>query len=109
VSLYRSYVEGTRYRIVHLSQVAQLLPTVEIHEPDVIVLDIMLPEPETDGWELLVGLHDHAATKSVPVVVCSVVREERLALDLGAAVYVPKPVRRTQFVAALDEAISQAA
>ena len=109
VSLYRSYVENTRYRIVHVSQVEQLLPAVETHGPDVIVLDIMLPEPETDGWELLVGLHDHAATKSVPVVVCSVVREERLALDLGAAAYVPKPVRRAQFVAALDEAVSQAA
>ena len=109
VSLYRSYVENTRYRIVHVSQVEQLLPAVETHGPDVIVLDIMLPEPETDGWELLVGLHDHAATKSVPVVVCSVVREERLALDLGAAAYVPKPVRRAEFVAALDQAISQAA
>ena len=76
-------------------------------KPDIIVLDVMLPD--VDGWELLSQLHEHPLTRSVPVIVCSVVGEEDLALALGAKVYLPKPVRRQQFLQALDQAVNQAA
>jgi len=59
--------------------------------------------PDIDGWELLTNLREHPATRSLPVIVCSVVREEELALALGAARYVPKPVRRQEFIQALDQ------
>ena len=48
--------------------------------------------------------YEHPATRAIPIVVCSVIREEELALELGAAVYVPKPVRRGDLLAALDRA-----
>jgi DNA-binding response OmpR family regulator len=35
-----------------------------------------------------------------------VIREEGLALELGAAVYVAKPVRRGDLLAALDRALA---
>jgi DNA-binding response OmpR family regulator len=42
----------------------------------------------------------------VPIIVCSVIREAELALELGAMLYLPKPVRRGELLAALDQAAS---
>ena len=103
---YRRYVQGTRYHILPLSQGTGLLDMVRSTSPDVIVLDVMLPD--IDGWELLAQLHNYPATRSIPVIICSVVREEDLALALGATLYVPKPVRRQEFIQALDQALGQA-
>jgi CheY-like chemotaxis protein len=101
---YQRFLAGTRYRIVHVAQGQRVLETVETVAPDIIVLDVMLAD--IDGWEVLTYLHEHSATRSVPVIVCSVSREEELALALGATLYLPKPVRRAQFVQALDRALA---
>jgi len=106
VHFYRRYTAETRYHIVHVAQGQRVFEAIESSVPDIIVLDVMLPD--ADGWELLAHLREHPATRAVPIIVCSVVREEELALDLGAALYLPKPVRRRQFVEALDQALSRA-
>ena len=98
---YRRCVEGTRYRICHEYHGKRVFEAVEAHTPDVIVLDIMLPD--VDGWELLSQLHQHPRTESIPVIVCSVIREEELAIALGAAAYLPKPIRHQRFLQALDQ------
>ena len=106
VHVYRRYAVGTRYRIIHAPQGQRVFETIDASAPDIIVLDIMLPD--VDGWELLANLHEHPATRSIPIVVCSVVREQELALALGATLYLPKPVERQQFLRALDQALRQA-
>lgn len=103
VHFYRRYTEGTRYRIVHIREGKNALWAIEHYRPDVIVLDVMLPD--VDGWNLLAQLHAHPVARRVPIVVCSVVRREELALALGALLYLPKPVRRQEFVRALDQAL----
>jgi CheY-like chemotaxis protein len=104
--LYRRSTEGTSYHIVHIAQGQDLFETVETAKPDVIVLDVMLPD--IDGWKLLMRLYETPATRPIPVIVCSVVREEELALSLGAALYLAKPVRARQFIQALDRVLLQA-
>lgn len=106
VHFYCRYTAGTRYRIVHAVQEKYVFEMVESSNPGIIVLDVMLPD--VDGWELLGHLREHPATRGVPIIVCSVVREDELALDLGAALYLPKPVRRRQFIQALDQVLGQA-
>jgi CheY-like chemotaxis protein/predicted DNA-binding protein (UPF0251 family) len=104
---YRDCTIGTRYHIVHTAQGSGLPEIVEATNPDVIVLDVMLPD--IDGWRLLMRLREAPETRSIPVIVCSVVREEDLALSLGAAGYLAKPVRPRQFVQALDRVVPLAA
>lgn len=106
VHFYRRYTAGTRFHITHLTEGEPALKTVEALKPDVIVLDVMLPD--VDGWELLTHLHEYPGSRAIPVIVCSVVREEELALALGAFSYLPKPVRRQQLLEALNEAVSRA-
>ena len=106
IHFYQRYVQGTRYLIVPLAEGTRLQETIETVKPDVVVLDVMLPD--IDGWELLTNLREHPATRSLPVIVCSVVREEELALALGAARYIPKPVHRQEFIQALDQVLNSA-
>jgi CheY-like chemotaxis protein len=105
IRFYRRSTEGTNYRIVYVTRGQDLFEMIETTTPDVIVLDVMLPD--VDGWNLLLDLHEHPATRSTPVIVCSVVREETLAMSLGAVLYLPKPVSPRQFIQALDHALSQ--
>jgi CheY-like chemotaxis protein/predicted DNA-binding protein (UPF0251 family) len=103
---YRDCTIGTRYHIIHVAQGGALFQTIETTIPDIVVLDVMLPD--IDGWRLLMRLHEDPATRSIPVIICSVVQEEDLALSLGAARYLPKPVRPREFIQALDQALPQA-
>ncbi len=105
VHFYRRYTEGTRYRIVHIREGKNALWAIESYRPDAIVLDVMLPD--VDGWNLLAQLHEHPTARHVPIIVCSVVRREDLALALGAMLYLPKPVRRQEFIRALDQALAR--
>jgi CheY-like chemotaxis protein len=98
--LLRRYLSNSRYRFVGTSDPHQALQSAEDSVPQIIVLDVMLPE--VDGWELLGRLRQHPKTCDIPVVVCTILPQEELALNLGAADFVQKPVSRAAFLAALD-------
>jgi CheY-like chemotaxis protein len=104
VHFYRRATTGTRYRIVHATQ--DVFKTIKATVPDIVVLDVMLPD--IDGWKLLMRLHEDPATRSIPIIICSVVREEGLALSLGAALHLSKPVRPREFIQALDRVLARA-
>ena len=106
VHFYRRCTAGTRYHILHAVQGQRTVKAIQVLSPDIIVLDIILPD--ADGWELLEQLHRHSRTRSIPVVVCSIVREEDLATAFGAALYLPKPVQHREFLQALDRVLAQA-
>ena len=104
--VYRRYTLGTEYQIVSATEGQQARELLRTVEPDIIVLDVMLPD--TDGWELLARIHEDPATCHIPVIVCSVIREEELSLALGATLFVPKPVGPAQFIHALSQAAAAA-
>jgi CheY-like chemotaxis protein len=107
IHLFQRYVTGTKYHITHIGEGQRVIESVEASVPDIIVLDVMLPD--VDGWQLLAHLREHQLTRTTPIVVCSVVKEQELALALGATIFLPKPVQRQQFLQALDQALMQAA
>ena len=76
-------------------------------QPDVIILDILLPDE--DGWHVLRQLKAEPRTRSIPVIVVSVVDTPRLARELGAAEVLLKPIDREMFVTALRRATTRTA
>ncbi len=102
--LYRRYLAGTRYYLQHVNLGAKALAAVDLYHPDVLVLDVMLPD--IDGWDLLTRLHEQPATRTLPVVICSVMPEQQLAYALGARAFLAKPVARPAFIAALDAVLA---
>lgn len=104
--LYSRAFEGTRYRLIHVPEGEGLFETIRAVAPDLILLDVMLPD--IDGWDLLMQLRADAATRALPVVISSVVKEEELAISLGATHFLPKPVRPRDLIRTLDQLLPQA-
>ncbi|WP_437752699.1 hybrid sensor histidine kinase/response regulator [Sorangium sp. So ce1389] len=71
--------------------------------PDVITLDLLMPE--MDGWRVLLALKSTPALASIPVIVISIVEERGIGYSLGAADYITKPVERE----ALERALARCA
>jgi CheY-like chemotaxis protein len=103
LQLFQRYASGTRYRLVTSPDPEQALALAEDVRPWVIVLDVMMPQ--VGGWKTLARLRQHPLTESTPIVVCTILPQEELAFSLGANAYVRKPVRREDFLAALDRQI----
>jgi CheY-like chemotaxis protein len=99
--LLQRYLSGTRYRFLGVRDPAQAVAAADMVSPAAIVLDVMLPG--VDGWELLSRLREHPHTRGVPVIVCTILPQERVALMLGAAAFLRKPVSREALLVALDQ------
>ncbi len=104
LELYQRYLAGSRYAFVGARDPEQGLDLAARLAPRVIVLDVMLPL--VDGWELLGRLRAHPSIRDVPVIVCTILPQEQLALALGAAAFLRKPVSRAALLAALDKTAS---
>ena len=102
IHFYRRFLARTCYIIADLRDGSQVFEMIEKCRPDIIVLDVMLPD--TDGWELLSQLKGRASSRNIPIIVCSVLGQKDLALSFGAKVYLSKPVGRLEFIQALDYA-----
>jgi CheY-like chemotaxis protein len=104
VHFYRRFTEGTRFQLVHIREGRQAFATIAQIRPQVIILDVMLPD--VDGWQLLIKLREEPAMQTIPIVICSVVRREGLARTLGAVQSLVKPVGRQDFITALEQALA---
>ncbi|MGI0485523.1 response regulator [Pantanalinema rosaneae CENA516] len=69
-------------------------------KPDVIVLDILLPD--CSGWEVLSELKAHSQTQAIPIIVISVVDDRSRSLNTGAIEHLLKPLSRQKFYQALN-------
>jgi CheY-like chemotaxis protein len=105
IRLYRRASDGSNYWIIPFEDGQDLFDTIQKTAPDIIVLDVMLPRQ--DGWELLMQLHANQITRYIPIIICSVVKEEELAISLGAAKFLSKPVLPQDFIKALDQVLAQ--
>lgn len=107
IELLQRYLAGTRYTLVGVNRAAQALETVLSEKPRLILLDVMIPE--MDGWELLGQLHRHPLTTRIPVIICSILSQEELALTLGAVDFIQKPVHREILLQILDRVAAKLA
>jgi len=104
VALYASYCIDTEYDVIHVGHGNRLVESVVDIRPDVIFLDVLLPD--ANGWQLLMDLKSTPATRDIPIVVCSVITDAQMALNLGAVLYLQKPVWRQQLLDALSEVLT---
>ena len=104
--LLQRYTAGTRFRLLTTGDVEEAFALAGRACLKAIVLDVMMPQ--MDGWHVLRRLQAHPAISDVPVVVCTILAQEALALSLGASDFIRKPVTRQALLAALDRLVAQA-
>ena len=98
--LLQRYCAGTRYHLVGVSDSDQVFDLASKLPFRLIVLDVMMPR--IDGWTLLGRLRTHPLTNGLPIIVCTILAEQELALSLGASDFLRKPVGQQDFMAALN-------
>jgi CheY-like chemotaxis protein len=101
--LFELSLVGTRYAFVSTRDPNQALTLAEEYRVRAIILDIMLPD--VDGWELLGRIRAHPQLGGIPVVISTILPHEQLALSLGAAAFLRKPVGREVLLETLDRLV----
>lgn len=92
LELYRAAL-GDEHDVLTLKNPMDAYELIDFFEPDLLLLDIMMPK--LSGYQLLEVLQRHPRAASMPVIVVSAKTAEgdmRHAYRLGAKLMVPKPV-----------------
>ncbi len=80
------------YHLILVNNSGQVMDKAITHTPDLILLDIMMPE--INGFEVISALKSNEMTKDIPVMfvssLCDVEDEEK-GLQFGAVDYITKP------------------
>jgi CheY-like chemotaxis protein len=98
--LIQRYTFGTAYQVVSTQNPAEAQVLAIQHSAQYILLDVMMPE--IDGWQILGHLRRHLQTAHIPVIICTIVAQEELAMSLGASAFLRKPVSREMLLDTLD-------
>jgi len=101
LELFHRYATGSRYRLVTTRDPEEISTLVDQFNPKIIILDIMMPN--NNGWKILGMLRNHPDTANIPVIVCTILPQKELALSLGAADFINKPINRDEFLACLNQ------
>ncbi|MBC7235242.1 MAG: response regulator [Chloroflexi bacterium] len=99
IELYRRYLAEHGWQVVGAASAAEAWQVIAETRPTVILLDVLMPHQ--DGWDLLIALKADEATRDIPIIVSSVLKEPQLALSLGATGHMPKPVSEADLLRAL--------
>lgn len=100
LQLFQRYLYQHHYRVVTAQSSAEAIRLARELQPYAITLDLMMPEQ--DGWDVLQTLTNQPQTQHIPVIVCTVLSAKELALSLGAAAFLEKPVTEEALISVLE-------
>ncbi len=89
IDLIRKYL-GEEYNVVGLLSGERAVEKAKEIQPLAITLDIMMPKK--DGWQVLRELKENPDVQDIPVIILSIVDDQKQGFSLGAAEYLVKPV-----------------
>ena len=95
----RANLETEGYAVREAASAAEGLAALEEEAPDLLLLDVMMPE--VDGWEMLRRVQERFGVGAIPVLVFSGTVEERAVSDAtarGARGFLGKPFDLQQLI-----------
>lgn len=100
VRLIRSYLEKSNYRVLVAYDGETALHILRRERPDLMLLDLMLPE--RDGWDVTRIVRSDTGLAALPIIMLTARVEDLdriVGLELGADDYVTKPFNPREVVA----------
>jgi CheY-like chemotaxis protein len=105
ITLYKRYLEKQGYQVVGVTDGRQAVEEATRLKPDVITVDILMPNK--DGWSVIQELRQNEQTRTIPVVVCSIISDQGKGFSLGAADYLVKPISEDDLLSAIERLAEQ--
>ena len=105
-NLVREYLEAENFRVVIASNGREALYTARQENPDLILLDIMMPE--MSGYDFI---KTYRKERSTPIILLTAKLDETdkvLGLELGADDYITKPFGMKELVARINAVLRRA-
>ena len=109
VETIRYNLEKAGFRTLTAADGKRALELAQRELPDLITLDVMLPEH--DGWEVCRLLRQDSRTKHIPVLMLTVKNDESdkiVGLELGADDYMTKPFSPKELIARIKAILRRA-
>jgi len=103
------YLEKSGFSVERLANGRDALASIAAHPPDVLVLDLMLPE--VDGLEICRLVRGNTATAATPIIMLTARAEESdriVGLEIGADDYLAKPFSPNELVARVRALVRRA-
>ena len=97
--LIRSYLEQAGYQVVVAYDGETALHALRRESPDLVVLDLMLPD--RDGWDVTRTVRSDPALAATPIIMVTARVEDTdkiIGLELGADDYITKPFNPRELV-----------
>lgn len=107
VTVVKVTLENKGYNVESAYSASELFSRLEEQKPDVIVLDVMMPQ--MDGLEVLKRLKAAQETSAIPVILLTAkfqYEDIMNAYQLGADVYITKPFTSTQLLSEIKRVLS---
>ncbi|HEX5414365.1 MAG TPA: response regulator transcription factor [Chloroflexota bacterium] len=98
-----AYLERDGYRVLRAGDGRQALEIARADLPDLVVLDLMLPE--VSGWDICRALRADVRTARMPIIMATArddVTDRIVGLELGADDYLVKPYDAKELVARVN-------
>jgi two-component system, NtrC family, sensor kinase len=90
--LITEHLKGEGFSVMTAAGGLEGLKLAKELRPIAITLDVMMPD--LDGWSVLAALRQDSELAEIPVIMVSILDEQRRAASLGAAGYLTKPIER---------------
>ena len=103
VKVVRGYLEQAGYQVLTAGDGETALHMLRRERPDLVVLDLMLPD--RDGWEVTRIVRADQLLAATPIILLTARVEDTdkiVGLELGADDYVTKPFNARELVARVD-------
>ena len=99
--LLQRFLRTEGFRVIGAPGGAEGLRLARALQPDVITLDVMMPD--LDGWAVLSQLKADPEVAAIPVIMLTIVDDRNQGYTLGAADYLTKPIDRGRLLAVLHK------
>src|SRR5215469_9817415 len=94
--LIATYLAGEGFPVETAASGVEGIKKLRELRPAAVTLDIMMPD--VDGWTVLAALKGDPTLADIPVVIVTIVDEQRRGIALGAAGYLTKPIDRERLI-----------
>lgn len=104
-SLLRQELSDAGYNVAEAANGKAALDMVRINKPDLIILDVMMPE--INGFDVAAVLKNDPATMDIPIIILSIVQDKERGFRIGVDRYLTKPIDTEKLFHEVDELLVQ--